>query len=59
MKGDSIVLCSDGLYGMVTDGEIADVLNSDVQDKACELVDLAVMHGGKDNVTCIVIECDE
>lgn len=59
MKGDSIVLCSDGLFGMVSDGEIADVLNSNVPDKACELVDLAVMHGGKDNVTCIVIECDE
>lgn len=59
MKGDSLVLCSDGLYGMLTDGEIADVLNSDVPDKACELIDLAVMRGGKDNVTCIVVECTE
>ncbi|MBR1534542.1 MAG: serine/threonine-protein phosphatase [Ruminococcus sp.] len=58
-KGDSLVLCSDGLFGMVTDGEIADVLNSDVPDKACELIDLAVMRGGKDNVTCIVIECTD
>ena len=57
MRGDKLVLCSDGLYGMLSDGEIADVLSSDIQDKACELIDLAVMRGGKDNVTCMVIEC--
>ena len=58
LRGDKLVLCSDGLYGMLSDGEIADVLASDVQDKACELIDLAVMRGGKDNVTCIVIEAN-
>ena len=58
-KGDRLLLCTDGLYSMMNDGELADVLMTDVPDKACALVDIAVARGAKDNVTCIVIECDE
>ena len=56
-KGDRLMLCSDGLYSMLSDNEISDVLCSGVEDKARELIELAVQRGGRDNVTCAVIEC--
>ncbi len=56
-RGDSLVLCSDGLYGYLSDGEIAEALGGDGTDKACDLVDSAYTRGAKDNVTCIVVEC--
>lgn len=56
-KGDRLLLCSDGLYSMLSDDEIAGVLASAEEDKACTLINMAVARGGKDNVTCTVIEC--
>lgn len=53
--GDVYLLCSDGLSGMVSDEEIADILSRDEDlDRICEeLVTLANRHGGLDNVTVI------
>ncbi|MBQ7218672.1 MAG: serine/threonine-protein phosphatase [Ruminococcus sp.] len=56
-KGDRLLLCTDGLYRMMNDAELSEVLMTDVPDKACALVDIAVARGAKDNVTCAVIEC--
>jgi PPM family protein phosphatase len=57
--GDCILLCSDGLSGFVSDVEIAQVLESwfAAQEAARKLVDLALMKGGKDNITVQVIQC--
>ncbi len=54
--GDLIVLCTDGLTGMVPDPQIAAVLGSAATPRAAseELVRLANEQGGKDNVTVIV-----
>jgi protein phosphatase len=53
--GDSYVLCSDGLSGMVTDEQICAVLsNHSPEDGARELVRLANENGGEDNVTVVV-----
>lgn len=55
---DIFALCSDGLSGMVSDEEIAEILNKhgDVPRDAClKLVDQANTHGGEDNVTVIVL----
>jgi protein phosphatase len=54
--GDRLVLCTDGLTDMVDDLEIANALKSRVNpdDAAHTLVDLALHHGGRDNVTVIV-----
>lgn len=50
--GDLIVLCTDGLCGVLRDGEIADVLASQSPDKAVRtLVDRVNAAGGPDNVT--------
>jgi protein phosphatase len=54
--GDCLLLCTDGLTDMVTDEEIAHTLgrHTDPQEAAGALVDLALGHGGKDNVTVVV-----
>jgi serine/threonine protein phosphatase PrpC len=58
--GDIIVLCSDGLYGVVDDREIASVVSrSDSPQEACEiLVDMANDQSGPDNISVIVIRVD-
>jgi len=55
--GDAILLCSDGLSGMVEDAVIQEVVQAtDDPRLACEqLVSLANANGGKDNVTVIVV----
>jgi len=54
--GDRILLCSDGLTGMASDAQIAEVLSvARNSEEACRrLVDLALAGGGRDNVTVIV-----
>lgn len=53
--GDSIVLCSDGLHGQVSDSEIAMLAGDQDPDEACQsLIDLANERGGPDNITVIV-----
>jgi protein phosphatase len=56
--GDRIVLCSDGLTNMVADDAIAAVLRgqSDPQQAAERLVDMANDAGGDDNITVVVLE---
>jgi PPM family protein phosphatase len=56
--GDTLLLCSDGLWGTVPD-EIARgiMADSDTPDSACRrLVDEANRRGGPDNITAIIIE---
>jgi protein phosphatase len=59
--GDRIVLCSDGLYSMISDEEIATILASteDTEAVARQLVDAANQAGGEDNTTVIVIDVEE
>src|SRR5262245_19333409 len=50
--GDQILLCSDGLSGVVRDPEIADVMHREPPARAVRtLVDFANSRGGPDNVT--------
>lgn len=57
VPGDVIVLCSDGLWGVVEDEELAEVLarNLPAKEAARALVDLALQHGGPDNIAVAVI----
>jgi protein phosphatase len=60
-RGDVLLLCSDGLWDMVRDHEIAQVL-ADVSDpaEACDrLVELANDYGGEDNITVILVRYAE
>ena len=53
---DCIVLCSDGLTGMVSDVDIKDVILASGRPElaAKQLVDLANERGGKDNITVVL-----
>ena len=59
-EGDRILLCSDGLYGMVDDDEITKIMRSSEDPKVvCErLVEKANYEGGQDNiaVVCLMIQ---
>jgi serine/threonine protein phosphatase PrpC len=59
--GDRILLCSDGLSGVVPDVQLMNFIqeNSDVQKCADGLGQLALDSGSRDNVSCIVIEVAE
>jgi len=54
--GSSLLLCSDGLWGMVSDEDIADVLmHALTPQKALErLIKMANQNGGDDNITAIL-----
>lgn len=55
---DVFLLCSDGLTDMVSDWQIAEVINEnamDMEQTANELVFLANKYGGKDNISVILI----
>lgn len=56
-EGDRLMLCSDGLYSMIRDDHIENILNStpDSQDAADALAEAAIAAGGHDNVTTIVV----
>ena len=56
--GDLILLCSDGLYGPVSDNITAAILGerSSLQDKVDKLIDTANQNGGPDNVTAVLLE---
>lgn len=54
--GDALLVCSDGLTGMVDDARIADVLRREANaEAACQaLLKEALAGGGKDNITILV-----
>lgn len=59
--GDKLLLCSDGLWGMVEEpGKIAKILQANPPQKACKkLIDLANKLGGEDNISAAIVELAE
>lgn len=56
LSGDVLLLCSDGLSGVVSDEEIAEYAVAGPPTFACkDLIDLANARGGPDNVTVAII----
>jgi len=55
--GDKLLLCSDGLNGMVSKTGIANILSQNQNDDACnKLVKEANRNGGTDNITVVLME---
>jgi PPM family protein phosphatase len=53
--GDQVLLCSDGLTGMVAEDAIPGLLAGKTAQDACQaLIDAALAGGGKDNVTVVL-----
>jgi protein phosphatase len=58
-SGDLYLFCSDGLTGMVTDGEMQNILENkklNLDQQADELVDYACRMGGIDNISVILAQ---
>jgi serine/threonine protein phosphatase PrpC len=61
LEGDVFLLCSDGLTEYFEDPELADVLYTGLAgslEPLCDqLVSMALLRGGKDNVSVIMVRC--
>lgn len=58
--GDCYLMCSDGLSDMVDDAEIASILGGPdpMEQKADSLVAAANEHGGRDNISVLLVQVD-
>jgi serine/threonine protein phosphatase PrpC len=59
--GDRYLLCSDGLFGVVTDERIAELLGDKTAplDSICtRLIEAANQGGGPDNITTLILQID-
>lgn len=54
-QGDRLLLCSDGLFGLVPDAELAELMaGEDLASLPAKLIALANERGGDDNITAVV-----
>lgn len=59
--GDRYLLCSDGLFGVVADERIAELLgdtSASLEDICGRLIDAANAAGGPDNITAMILQFD-
>ncbi len=56
LRGDVLLVCSDGLSGLVPDPQMEEILNGepDLQKAGKKLIDAANANGGKDNITVVL-----
>src|SRR5947209_15654433 len=55
-EGDSLLLCTDGLWSLMTEKEIATAVGTNPPAEACRrLVKLAIERGAPDNITVQVL----
>jgi PPM family protein phosphatase len=56
--GDLLLLCSDGLTGMVPDRQLARLLPLEIrlEDRVAGLIAAANQRGGRDNITAVLVE---
>jgi protein phosphatase len=53
---DTLVLCTDGLWSLIGETDLARIVRSSSPAQACaELVKMALERGGPDNITLVVL----
>ena len=60
--GDLVMLCSDGLHGMINDQEITRILQAapgSLEEASAQLVEAANEAGGRDNITVVLLRRTE
>ncbi len=58
--GDILLLCSDGLHGLVENEELARIISAKTLGEATtELIELARERGGPDNITALLVRIDQ
>jgi protein phosphatase len=57
LPGDVLLLCSDGLHGAITAGEMADIVHAhnDLDEAVSQLVSVANQKDGSDNISVQLI----
>jgi protein phosphatase len=59
-EGDRFLLCSDGLYNEVSSQDIRRILAlENCQESADRLIQSALEHGARDNVTVVVVRAED
>jgi len=59
-RGDIYLLCSDGLYNLVSERDLLEILSNSSLDEAIQkCIDLANERGGTDNITVILAQVGE
>lgn len=57
-EGDVILLCSDGLSGLVSRGELFEIYQNSSFDELCDnYIEAANSNGGRDNITVVAVKC--
>jgi protein phosphatase len=56
--GESLLLCTDGLSGSVSEEEMLNIINNYKDSSTEKLVQKALDNGSKDNVTVVVINAE-
>lgn len=57
-EGDVILLCSDGLSGLVSCDELIKIYNNSDFDALCDnYIEAANSNGGRDNITVVAVRC--
>ena len=56
-EGEALILCSDGLSGLISDRQILETyMNNDFDCLADEYIALANANGGRDNITVVIMK---
>jgi len=58
-KGERLLICSDGLWGVLEENEMSEILNDrhlNFEKSVCSLVDAANESGGPDNISVVLVE---
>ena len=57
MNGDRWIICSDGHYGQISKQELEETAKiADLEEAAGKLLELALEHGGRDNITLVLMQ---
>lgn len=61
LESCTLMLCSDGLYDMVSSSQMAEILGEPIsaEERVSKLIGSAIDNGGKDNVTAIVVDLND
>lgn len=57
--GDSFLLCSDGVHGLVDNSLLAEALTVRPEQATQRIISLALQNGGRDNATAVVFNVEE